>query len=1544
MQNILYQGKRVSLSKAIDRVDRLIRDYEFEKATPLIKKILEAFPNLDVANQMMGIVLGEQGELEAAIKYAEKAVALSPKGANFINTLANYVGGAGDFERAEKLFLQALEISPGMPDAVYNLGKLLISAGRYTDAEAYLQQSLLNAPDNIAVYQNLGANAFNMKSFDQALLWFKLALNRSPQDPDVLYNIGCTYAELSLYDDAIAVFNNLLEVAPYRYEALMRLALCHFWKQEYKAAELFVSGYLENCPKDKQEDRINALTLMASLKKVAGNQIGAIEIEKKIVEEYPSQPWTFSNLLLNMVYTDEISQEELYAWHVKYAERYEQPRIPFRKPHLNTPDPDKKIKIGYLSADFFNHAVSYLSLPLIARHNKKDFEIHCYSSRKVDSVVTRQFQKEAVWHDIDGLVDSEVAKIIQEDQIDILVDLSGHTGGNQLLTLARKPAPIQIMWMGYPFTSGLQAMDYRIVDYFVEPEGMSDHLNTEKLFRLEHCFCAYRPSIAAPERLVNGDLDIKSTPALENGFITFGCCNNVAKLTDFTLDLWSQILEKTPGAKLLLEIPGIEKEHTRLEIEEKLSRNGIAIERVILSNRAENKQYDLYHQIDIALDPFPCNGGNTTCDTLFMSVPIVSLSGERYMSRIGATLISNAGHPEWVTSSPERYIEIACELASDVEKLNDIRQGLREQVESSPLMDEVGFARRMEKAYREIWHTWCKNQIGHSSEHYSALSTTSNSTKTLHTATEVSDVNQKSALQLELEAFAANQAWSTIISTCQPLLEQGMSEPTCLCWYGQALLYTGQVEEAIDVLEPLAQALETDALYWHTLGKALLQAKRSEEAEQALRNACKLSSDLIDAYFLLSSIVMQKALAVSLASPLANDALQETINLLQHIIDVDKLNFRAWCDLSFVQLYRNRLPEAEIAARKALKINKDYAPAAVNLSAILIRKENYLDATNVLKSVEDQSNSALHKNLALAYARMGKIDLAIGHNLQAIELDPHDIAAQDAFLLHSIYAQDNFSDKVKEVLEMYRKTVQEAQPPYLHLNNPHKDRKLRVGFVSGDINNHAVMYLLAPLLELLNQEQFELFIYSNGEVFDEVSVKIRANFSRNWRFTRGVNAEVMAHLVQDDQIDILIDLSGHTSYNFLPAFAMKPAPVQVSWLGYPASTGLHTMDYVLTDNIIFPPNEAKKETWTEQPWRLRGVAFSVYRPYLFKQERHHMPVFQPQPTPALKNGYVTFGSGTNLVRINRNTVALWAEVLKQLPTAKLKLETSTPNHDILELFEENGISANRIEISRRSAETQYRFYNDIDIALDLYPSNGGNTTLDTLWMGVPVVTLTGPEVHSRIGASIMHHLGHPEWVAENQASFVEKAVQLANDIEQLEQIRQSVRPAMKSSVLMDEKRFAQAFGEALRDMWKVWCDSPGASVARELAERNEALTLCADLLQQAEYPAAWDGYRSVLSRWPACGEAMYGLGMVTLLTGDAKSAATFLERAVHLLTSEEANTSLQADCLAALGNALLGLDRMNEAIPYLQHSLALKDSPTVREWLNALPVTTTKLH
>ena len=1535
MKKIIYGKRKLTLQEALDKTDQLIRDYKFSEAQPLAEALVKTYPVLDAGYQMLGICMGEQGHVQKAVELCEKAVSLSPQKASLINALANYVGASGDFSRAEKLFHEALTLSPGLPDAIYNLGKLLIQAGKNAEAEEYLQQALTLAPNNHAVYQNIGSNAFNMKRYEQALLWFKLALSKKPDDEDIFYNIGVCLGELGRHLDAIEAYQHVLEISPYRYETLLRLAYAYYAIQDYKMAELFAESYLDNCPEHLLYERINGLTLLSSIKKATGDQIQAIEIEKTITEEFSDQNWTFSNLLLNMVYTDSISQEELFEWHKKYGERYEKPHIPSWPEHKNTPEPTRKLRIGYTSADFFNHAVSYLSLPLIARHDKTQFEIHCFSSRRVESPVTAQFQKESIWHDVDGKNAEDIFKEIIEAEIDILVDMSGHTGGTLLPVHAMKPAPIQIMWLGYPFTSGLTAIDYRIVDRYVEPEGLSEHLNTEKLFRLDGCFCAYRPSIGAPERLTSGELDVRATPALKNGFVTFGCCNNISKLTDFTLGLWSQLLERAPHAKLLLELAGIERETTRKEIESKLVRNGIALERTIFSNRAQNKQYSLYHDIDIVLDPYPCNGGNTTCDALFMSVPVVSLSGERYMSRIGTSLISNVGHPEWVTDSPERYLEIAIDLASDVSRLNEIRLKLREEVEHSPVMDEVGFARRMEKAYRQVWTQWCETK--------SQASGNPQAEQSSSVVDEPAEMHHDSTLFLALKKMAETGQWADIISSVASA-ENEVDEASAGV-YAEAVRQQEPAGHALPNLEALVGQYPRSASCWLSFGRALQAAGKQDEAEKALRTACSLNSKLLDAHYLLAGMRLGYGMSISLASPSSKEAFHEAQTLLQHVISLDPKHYHAWCDLSYLQLYRNRLPEAEVAARKALKIHPQHVPSMVNLSVLLLKMEKYSQAMDVLMAAVELApdNAFVHRNLGKAYGALGQIDKAILHDLQAVKLMPSNLETYDSFLLHSVYVE-GFDDTIQQVLSQYADEVGVLKPPYYHHNLPVADRKLRLGIVSGDFQHHSAMYIAFPLLEKIDKSKFELFLYYNGDVYDEVTTRIKNRYADHWRLTRGVAAEVMEHLVRDDGIDILLDLSGHTGYNNLAAFARKPAPIQIAWLGYPATTGLKTIDYVITDNVVFPDGAGMEQAWAEQPWRLNNTAFAVYRPYLHQQERHNIHAFHVKPTPALEKGYITFGSGSNPIRITRHTAMLWSQVLSAVPNAKLRLESATELPAILDLLLEVGIERDRIDITRRSAITQYRFYHDIDIALDLFPSNGGNTSLDTLWMGVPVVTRVGDKVASRIGASILTHLGHPEWIADTDEAFVATAVALAQDVEALNTIRQGLRAEMQASVLMDEIKFVRAFEHALRDMWRAWCDSDAGAMAHEYGEMTESLGLCADLLGQAAYEQAWDGYRAILARWPKSEEAMYGLGMVALLQGNAEVALSLLNSAAHAMVNEAGNHPLAADCLAALGRALLELGRDSEAAPYLRHSLALKESESVREWLSALPDSASKVH
>jgi predicted O-linked N-acetylglucosamine transferase (SPINDLY family) len=268
---------------------------------------------------------------------------------------------------------------------------------------------------------------------------------------------------------------------------------------------------------------------------------------------------------------------------------------------------------------------------------------------------------------------------------------------------------VQVTWLGYPGTTGLSAMDYRITDRHAEPPGLTEQYSIEKLWRLDAMFCVYRPCAAQPGRRHAPELAVRPTPALENGHITFGSINNIAKITPAVVAVWARILHAVPGARLLLEARGFDSGDMRSDFEARFAAHGITRERLVLLERKPEQQYVLYHKIDIALDPFPCNGGTTTCDALWMGVPVIALAGTAFAARMGVTMVDNLGRPEWAARDEDGYVRLACGLAADAAGLNAIRLGLRAEVEKSPLRDEAGFTRSLEAAYRGMWLAWCES-------------------------------------------------------------------------------------------------------------------------------------------------------------------------------------------------------------------------------------------------------------------------------------------------------------------------------------------------------------------------------------------------------------------------------------------------------------------------------------------------------------------------------------------------------------------------------------------------------------------------------------------------------------------------------------------------------------------------------------------------------------------------------------------------------------------------------------------------------------------
>jgi predicted O-linked N-acetylglucosamine transferase (SPINDLY family) len=386
--------------------------------------------------------------------------------------------------------------------------------------------------------------------------------------------------------------------------------------------------------------------------------------------------------------------EENRRWNLQHAEALRE----FIKSHSNDRSPDRRLRIGYVSSDFREHVVGRNILPLFQQHDRTNFEIFCYAQVSRPDAMTRLLQQSTdAWRDIARLSDQELADQIRADQIDILMDLAGHTADNRLLAFARKPAPVQVTYLGSCGSTGMPAMDYRFSDPHIDPPDTDLSCYSEKTIRLPRSYWCYRPSLEPTP-------DPSPTPAIENRFITFGSLNNFAKISPAAQDLWAKILLAVPNSRMLIHAP---LGRHRINLARRLERRGITKDRLHFVGPQPWTQYmQTYSQIDITLDPFPYGGNITACDALWMGVAVVTLSGQTAVGRGGRSILTNLGLPELIAYSEKQYIQIATDLAADLDRLSILRRAMRPRMLASPLMDAKAFARDVESAYRRMWRTW----------------------------------------------------------------------------------------------------------------------------------------------------------------------------------------------------------------------------------------------------------------------------------------------------------------------------------------------------------------------------------------------------------------------------------------------------------------------------------------------------------------------------------------------------------------------------------------------------------------------------------------------------------------------------------------------------------------------------------------------------------------------------------------------------------------------------------------------------------------------
>ncbi|MBF0384079.1 MAG: tetratricopeptide repeat protein [Magnetococcales bacterium] len=529
----------------------------------------------------------------------------------------------------------------------------------YEKAMACYEKALEINPDYIESLHNLGLIHHEIGDIEGAIICYEKILSVQPDNVDTMNNYGCSLLSLGKVDEAIACFEKATAVKPD-----------------------FAEPYL-NCG--------NALTDQGRLD-------AAIVSYKQALQVKPDFADAGSCLLLTLNYGYDTAKQypsQCKMWNDSFASHAK------RSTHDTDMafDREKQLRIGFISGDFHKHSVTYFLEPLFLNYDKSKMAFYCYTnSGNFDAVSERLRRQVDGWRGIFAHDDKTVADMVRSDGIDILVDLSGHTNGNRLLVFARKPAPLQVAWLGYPNTTGLAAMDYRITDHIADPIGQADSDNVEKLLRLPEGFLSYRPSDDAPS--------VGRLPLLSNGYITFASFNNIAKISPETLSIWSKILRAVPGSKLIIKGKPFNCPKFAKHYLSRFNKESIDSERIILLGRTISTQDHLaqYARVDIGVDTFPYNGTTTTCEALWMGVPVVVLRGGCHAGRVGASLLNQIGLHDLIANNDQEYVEKVVSLAQDPKRLEKLRVDMRDRLRNSILCDAKGFAGHFLKAMQNIWH------------------------------------------------------------------------------------------------------------------------------------------------------------------------------------------------------------------------------------------------------------------------------------------------------------------------------------------------------------------------------------------------------------------------------------------------------------------------------------------------------------------------------------------------------------------------------------------------------------------------------------------------------------------------------------------------------------------------------------------------------------------------------------------------------------------------------------------------------------------------
>jgi predicted O-linked N-acetylglucosamine transferase (SPINDLY family) len=666
-----------------------------EEAETAYRQALQLKPHYVEAHFNLGNLLHGQKRHEEAEASYRKALEIKP---DYAEALVNRGLALAELSRqteAEESYRRALETNPNNVDAYFNLGNLMLELKRPADAEAHYRSALSIRPDHPEANLNLGRTLFLRSKLNEAGVHFWRALKSRPDYAEAYCDLGELLISGSKLQEAEESLRHAIRLKPELANAHSMLGVALKDQGRLNEAEASSRRALELKPDDA-----SMLCGLANVLQTQGRLDEAEALFRKALRHQPENALIHSNLLFCIAHSNKIDTSALFADHLRFAEQFESPLKRHWQPHDNPRIAERTLQVGIVSGDFRNHAIANFIQPVLAHlANRPQLSLHAYANYPADDASTRSLRNFfAHWHPVSALNDDELAQKIRADGIDILIDLSGHTAYNRLLAFARKPAPVQISWMGYPATTGLTAMDYYFSDRFLLPEGMFDAQFTEKIVRLP-ANAPFLPFAASPP--------VNALPALTNGYVTFGSFNRLNKINHQSVAMWSELLRALPESRML--IAGLPEDGRSDVLHEWFAQEGIPLQRLDFHPRGSMETYvALHHQVDICLDTYPYNGGTTTLHALWMGVPTLSQAGFTAAGRTGAMILSHAGLEKFIAQNTADFIRKGAAFANDLDALSHIRANGRERFANSALGRPAVIAAGLEQALRQMWQRWCE--------------------------------------------------------------------------------------------------------------------------------------------------------------------------------------------------------------------------------------------------------------------------------------------------------------------------------------------------------------------------------------------------------------------------------------------------------------------------------------------------------------------------------------------------------------------------------------------------------------------------------------------------------------------------------------------------------------------------------------------------------------------------------------------------------------------------------------------------------------------